>query len=408
MRHINLLVLFVALFASAAHGQAGGQTEVVLKAQPGWDASLVYQGDAGIWTTGDCKVFPQYGCPDLFALDDKGRCTLLSSYSGKWTPLQTVHDFEWLGALAVADVDPRVPGEEIYVGGKRGNLYKIKTHREGGVDTTVVARFPGEEIHAILAADLDPTRPGVELVVFTLAGAAYLLAPRAGFEPIFDGELIETLPGRVRQALVLPDPKGGLRAVAVTRSGQVMMLKMANEAFAKTVIATEAMGLGRIDRRPQRSGSGEVLYCTRDDGVILRLEEKPDGAFEREVIYNGPQGPRGIAAGRFDADPEVETVAVFGYSSKVEMLSRKGGGAWTVAQVFTDIDKGHWLDAVEADGRNATDELIGSGYGSRVFLLARPPGYGVAAVPATPSEEKVRSEERPKALKIGVRVAPQR
>ena len=31
----------------------------------------------------------------------------------------------------------------------------------------------------------------------------------------------------------------------------------------------------------------------------------------------------------------------------------------------------------ELDERNATDELVGSGYGGRVFVLAREPGYGL-------------------------------
>ena len=38
--------------------------------------------------------------------------------------------------------------------------------------------------------------------------------------------------------------------------------------------------------------------------------------------------------------------------------------------------KGHWLGVAEVDGRNATRELIASGYGSRIVLLSRPPGYG--------------------------------
>jgi hypothetical protein len=44
-----------------------------------------------------------------------------------------------------------------------------------------------------------------------------------------------------------------------------------------------------------------------------------------------------------------------------------------------DVDKGHWLAAGELDGRNATDELVAAGYSGRVVLLARPPGYGLAA-----------------------------
>lgn len=38
----------------------------------------------------------------------------------------------------------------------------------------------------------------------------------------------------------------------------------------------------------------------------------------------------------------------------------------------------------EVDGRNGTRELVGSGYGGRIFLLSRPPGYGLEGVPTDP------------------------
>ena len=44
--------------------------------------------------------------------------------------------------------------------------------------------------------------------------------------------------------------------------------------------------------------------------------------------------------------------------------------------VFRDADKGHWIVACEVDGRNATEELVASGFGGRIVLLFRPPGYG--------------------------------
>ena len=119
-----------------------------------------------------------------------------------------------------------------------------------------------------------------------------------------------------------------------------------------------------------------MLYATHDDGRILRLERAPDRTWSAATIYLGPQGPRGIVAGRFHADPAVESVALFGYSGRVELLSRRGDGPWTAETLFRDVDKGHWISRAEVEGRNATDELVVSGYAGRIVLLARPPGYG--------------------------------
>lgn len=144
--------------------------EVKLATNAGFDAYLVHQSDVGVWTVKCLPILERYGCPEIVALDDKGRCVILNSYSGKWTPWLAVHDGQWLGGIAHEDVDPRRPGNELDVGGKRGNLYQVWPHPQGGFDTNVITHLPGTEIHTLVAADLDRTRPGVELIAFTRRG----------------------------------------------------------------------------------------------------------------------------------------------------------------------------------------------------------------------------------------------
>ena len=143
------------------------------------------------------------------------------------------------------------------------------------------------------------------------------------------------------------------------------------------MVHRESCGVGRIDVRPPELGPERVLYTVTDDGRALRHERGPDGRWRTETILVGPLGARGVAAGRFDADPTRETVAVFGYSGEV-VLATRGSEGWSARTIFVDRDKGHWLAAAELDGRNGTRELLASGYGGRIVLLARPPGYGLA------------------------------
>jgi hypothetical protein len=352
--------------------------EVPLPAAAGFDAYLVHQGDVGIWTVKCLPVLKRYGCPEIVALDDRGRCTVLISYSGKWTPWLAVQDGQWLGGIAHADVDPRRPGKELYVGGQRGNLYQIWPHPHGGFDTNVIAYLPGKEIHTLVAGDLDQTRAGIELFAFTRPGGHYRIQPKAEAGNAFTCRLVGELPGRVRDAAILHDPKGELIGVAtVSRNGQLRLMEIdAGEPKWKTLYEAD-MGLGRLAVRPRAAGDPIVLYATCDDGRIIRLERRGDGRFDLEVIFTGPQGPRGLVAGRFHADPSVESVAVFGYSKQVQLLTRQDTGQWRAETIFEDVDKGHWLAVGEVDGRNTTDEIILSGYGARVVLLTRPPGYGV-------------------------------
>ncbi|GJM20502.1 MAG: hypothetical protein DHS20C15_04170 [Planctomycetota bacterium] len=362
------------------------KAEVPLPAGEGWEASLVLDnGDVGVWTVGTLKAFPLFALPEIFGLDDKGHCWLLAGYSGKWTPNFTVEDGAWLGALQQADVDPRVDGAEIYTGGKKGNLYQVVPLRDGGFDTRIIARFPSQEIHTLVAHDLMPEREGVELLVFTLRGEVYVVSPSGARD--FDATPLANLEARVRQALVLDADSERPMILAACRTGEVELLQWKPGGLERHLISREPVGTGRIAVAP---GSGEagaawVLYVTRDDGLVLRFEGALDSStWKREVIYAGPQGPRGLAAGRFDADPTVETVAVFGYSKKVQLLSRPAGGDWSARTIFVDRDKGHWLASAELDGRNATTELIASGYGGRIVLLAREPGTGLDGVPTDP------------------------
>lgn len=398
LRHVPR-ILFVAalLILPAVSSQVTrpdpAREEVALPAEGGWRASLVYEGDAGIWTVKTAQVFERFGAPEIIGLDDRGRCTVLVSYSGKWTPFQTVTDNAWLGALAHVDLDPHRPGRELYTGGLSGTLYQIHPRRDRGFDCVIPVRLRGRELHTFAAGDLDPAREGNELLVFTRAGRVLELRPPGAAGGTWSTRPVAELPGRVRDARVLPDPRtGGARIAAASRAGTVLLGRLREGLFRVQPILEEPMGFGRL----AAGGNGPaVLYAARDDGVVVRLEEGADGSWRRTVVYTGPQGVRGLAAGRFHADPDVECLAVFGYSGKVQLLTREPGGPWSVETLFKDRDKGHWLCKGELDGRNTTEELVGSGYGKRIFMLARPPGYGLPGVP-TEADSDESAEERKK------------
>jgi len=371
---------FVCLVALAGCAVAGSavpepanpeQGAVSLPAEEGWRAQLVLdQGDVGIWTVKAFPIFDSVGSDELVALDDKGRCLILIPYSGRWTTLECLHEGAWLGGLAHGDLDPRVPGKELYTGGRRGNLWQVIPHAHGALETRLVAHLPGEEIHTIVVADLDAGRAGLEMLVFTWPGGLYLVtAGESGLELVE----LQRLESRIRDAVVLPGRPGAPTEIAtVSRAGRLALLTLEGGAPRWHEIGRVRTGMGRVALRP---GAGVVLYTVCDDGRVYRFERTADLSYRSELIYAGALGGRGVVAGRFDADADKETLAVFGYSRKVELLTRDGD-KWTVTPVFTDRDKGHWIAAAEVDGRNDTRELFCCGYGGRLVMLFRPPGYG--------------------------------
>lgn len=358
--------------------------ELTFPALAGWQGTLVHDnGGVGVWTLMVGKVFPTYAQPEIVGLDDNGRCHVLWGYSGKWTPVTVLADGTWLGGIAHADVDPRIPGKELYVGAQSGNVYQIVVHADRAVDYRRVAKIPGREVHTLIAGEIDPASPGQALVAFTLPGGIFELKPRPPAMDGFEVRQLAEIDGRVRDACLLPQRAGHAPEWAVVlRTGTVSILEFGAGGPRFTPVLQIGSGLGRIALKGDAPAETPVLYATSDDGQVHRCQRGVDGAWKSELVYAGPQGMRGCVWGRFDPDPAVETIAVHGYSRRVELLSRRHG-VWSRETLFVDQDKGHWLAAGELDGRNATDELVCAGYSGRIVLLARPPGHGLQGVLAT-------------------------
>lgn len=350
----TLILLCFLTISYAAPEEDPSQGEVRLPAEAGWNAFLVVDnGTTGIWTVESFQVYGQFGSPEIVGLDDRGRCLIFESYSGKWRPKEVIHDGKWLGGLAFGDIDPRIPSNELYTGGQLGHLYQVVSHPEGVLDYRRIAYFPGKEIHTIVAGNLDPSDPGKELLVFTNPGGLFKVAP-TGENGTFVTKKLMDLEGRVRDAVTLPAKAGEAPQIAtVSRAGRLELLQLTSSEPRWSLVVEAEMGMGRIALREFGDGQSIVLYTTLDDGRIFRHERLAAGKWSSETIYAGPQGPRGIVAGQFHENPDLETIAIFGYSGKVQLLSRKESG-WTAETIFQERDKGHWLAAAELDGRNGT------------------------------------------------------
>lgn len=387
MKTLCLLAFLLAPTPSALLlAQAAPTVATPLPAASGWRAELIHKSDGGVWYARVDKVVDAFGQNEVLAGDDKGRLLLLSVYSGQWTAHSVVCDGLWLGPTRSRDVDPRVPGREIYAAGRAGSVHRVSLRPQPfgrfQLESVEIGHAAGEEFHAIVADDLEPGGLD-ELLAFGISGAVYQLRPESAGDA-FTMRCVATLPGRVRDVVVVPAANGApATAYAVSRSGDLLRLQIAGSSLQHRVVLHEDSGLGRIAMAKGRPG---VFYVTRDDGVVLRVQLDAAGTVVRQPIYAGGVGLRGVAAGRFLADDR-EAVAVYGYDRTVQLIARGPGDTWQVETVFTSAQKGHWLAVGELDGRNGTDELIATGFDGDIVLLARQPGYALPGV-AVPAAER--------------------
>ncbi|HEX6811763.1 MAG TPA: hypothetical protein VF384_09085 [Planctomycetota bacterium] len=378
-----------ALLLAAVHAFAQSPPAVAatpLPASSGWRAELIHKSDSGVWYAHVDKVVDAYGANEVIATDDKGRLLLLTVYSGQWSASSVVCDGQWLSPTCSRDVDPRVPGRELYAGGKSGTVHRVVLRPQPfarfSLESLEIGHAAGEEFHAVLAADLLPGG-NAELLAFGISGAVFQLTAEATGDA-FTMRRVATVPGRVRDIAVEAGANGGPASMfGVSRSGHWLRMQLRDGVLQHEVLLHEDCGLGRVARAKGRPG---VYYLTRDDGVVVRAQPGADGQVAREPIFAGGQGLRGVASGRFFADGR-EAIAVYGYEKTVHLISRGDGGAWQVETVFTSAQRGHWLAVGELDGRNGTDELVAAGFDGDVVLLSRPAGYALPGV-AVPTKER--------------------
>ena len=382
-----------------------------LPAGDGWRAEQIHQADSGVWYLHVDKVVADFGQNEVIAADDKGRFLLLTVYSGQWTAHSVVADGQWLAPTRAADVDPRVPGRELYAGGRGGSLHRVTLRPQPfarfQLDSVEIGHAAGEEFHAVVAADLVPGGHD-ELLAFAITGAVHQLVPN-GDGDAFAMRKVGHVPGRVRDCVVVPGAAGAPATIyGVSRSGDLLRMRLQADgtqphgALHSEVLLHEDSGLGRIALAKGRPG---VMYVTRDDGVVVRAELAAGGSVRREAILACGLGLRGIASGRFFADDR-ECVAAYGYDRTVHLVHRRSGGDWQVETIFQSAQKGHWLAVGELDGRNGTDELVASGFDGQVVLLARPAGYGVPgmAVAAAERSPAAAAPTAPSALRVAARL----
>lgn len=390
MYNATLMFAFGLLIASTSPTQSF--TSQPLPTAAGWRAALIHEATSGIWYAHVANVVDAYGQPEVICADDQGNLKVLSVYSGTWTTHQVNCEAAWLAPSLPADVDPRIEGHELYAAGRSGAVFQVTMRTQPAARFTLESRevghVAGEEFHAVVAADLIPGG-NAELLMFGITGAVYLLVPDA-HGPGFDMRKVAQLPGRVRAVAVLPAVGDGpATMLGASRSGHLLQMQL-NEAGAlrHQTILREDCGLGRITlgrEHPDRMPG--PVYVTRDDGVLLRITLGDNDALDRQIIYAGGQGLRGVAAGKFFTDDR-EAVAVCGYDRRVHMISKASDAAdYVVETILQDEQKGHWLTTGELDGRNSTDELIVTGFDGKVAMLSRPPGYGLQGV-AVPEEAR--------------------
>jgi hypothetical protein len=291
-----------------------------------------------------------------------------------------------LTGLVVGDVDPAIPGEEIYVGGNGKPDGTIgEGGRRSGTGGAVLQLVPGPGgakarrifdggayVHSI--ERVEPQSPGdtPRLLASDYDGVVHLLTPTPGTGPWDDRVLYREPPPKnpddpkVKDAGFLADASGRPRheVLLVLKTGRAILLDLDDPSKAH-LVHEEPGGLSRVTPDPDGGAwvtgyAGRAMHWVRE-GDGFRID-----VLEQEGVDSGL---RGCVPGRFPTpDGGVAPLVIFGFNRLCRTLTPRNG-AWDPTTIFRDADRGHTMEAADLVPGNDADELVLGGYSRAITLL---------------------------------------
>jgi hypothetical protein len=343
-----------------------------------WDPVVAYEGDAAFERIRAGR--PDASDPNLQLVGvDQAGVTVLVRMDGDRPRSEVIyrHGCELTG-LAIADVDPSVPGEEIYVGG-----YAAGTGREGtGGAVVQIAITPDgprtrrvfegtSYVHSIEAVLPQKAGDPVRLLVTNYAGELHVSTPAAG-EGTWPSSCVFRDTGttdvealKIKDAAFLRDPAGRTphEVLVVSKTGRTHLVDLDRPAAGK-MIHFEEGGLARVEADP----AGGAYVCGYY-GRAMHFQRDGEGFRVVPLDHEGKEsGLRGFVPGRFPVPGGEGTFAVFGFHKLCRVLTPRNG-AYDTTTIYADTERGHTLLAADVVPGNDADELVLGGYSKRITIL---------------------------------------
>lgn len=286
-----------------------------------------------------------------------------------WSEVIYTH-YDKLNTALVADLDPRLPGNELYLGGGDGKSggEVLQAYKKNG-EWSVRSIWRGDGfVHALRVLPAKERGGIPELVVPTYTGKVLALAPsgaNAWNERLLHQEFPEGDSSRILLKDLIVGGVGGLDGryiFLVSKSGRGVLID-ADRPGSAQLLHQEAGGIARVDMDEHGT-----LYGACNGGNVLKIS-RDGGGWHVDTLYRDVNQLRGVGCGHFPTQTGVAPIAVFGYSGFVRTLF-PGLAGWDSYTLFRDVEKAHSLDVADVIPGNGADEILIGGYSGQMILLS--------------------------------------
>lgn len=334
---------------------------------PMWQPEILLESEHGIGGVAIGDLDPARPGNEIAAVNEAGEVWLIRRATVGWQCERIHRSGGEFIMCAIGDVDPTTPGNELVAVGmvegpeaRSGPGQVVVLGRAGAGWRATSAFVDTHMIHGVAIGDVASRHAGDEIVACGFNHRVTLIH-RA--EARWDSEVLYVGNDRMKIADiadVVPDRRG-MEVVVGGSDGRAVLLQEGELGWVHEIVLDDVAGQSRI------AAAGAAVLAGGDDGKVTLITQS-GSEWRSDVIARDSQKIRGVALASIDGDAELEAFSA-GYSGNVLMYDHDAEGYWSREVIYADGQPLHHLVAGELDPDHPGIELVTCGHSGHVVLL---------------------------------------
>ena len=328
-----------------------------------WNSSFMFSDSHNIRKAVIADLIDTHEGNEVICISKSGNATLAYGTVGNWTS-ERIYQGESLARVAVGDVDPD-PGLEIYLGLDvfDGRVIGLKWTGTEWINQTVFTDT--DKNRGVWTGDVDPAVPGNEL--YTFGYSTRLVQITVSFALGWNSRelFLDTARGHeIRVGDIHPEIPGNEIGI-VGYSRNLTVVYPSEWVYEVPFTGTDPIdGLAIGEIYPDKEGF-ETVITSRDGGTYISYKE--DGNWKNEKIWESPGQQLTPAIGDLIPEREGNEILVVGLSSGDEdndpgdgtaTVLYRDGTSWVPTRAFTDDFLIHGCDIGDLDPNHEGMEAV--------------------------------------------------
>ncbi|MGA1848805.1 MAG: hypothetical protein ACMUHB_05635, partial [Thermoplasmatota archaeon] len=340
-----------------------------------WNSSEIFEEEGNVRKVVIADILPSHPGNEMVAVSKAGNVTVAYGNKDDWT-VDVIYSNpdEPFARIAVGDVDPAVPGLEIYGGTDTFKVFGFK--RSGDSWTSHEIFVDTNKNRGVWVADVDPNIDGNEL--YSYGYSTKLVQITGSFAGGWNTRELWNDVARGHEIRIGDlDPTNDFKEIAlVGYAANVSIIKPSgwvNDVPFKGTDPIDGIAIGNTDADSQL----ELVWVSRDQKTYMGHYDDA-GDFSYEAIWTAGGQQLTPAIGDLRSDIPGNEIIVVGLSSGTEddnpgdgtaTVLTKSGTTWTPERAYTDPQLIHGADIGDLDPTIPGEEAVVTTFSHKAIMI---------------------------------------